>query len=136
AEDAILDRIVTGVQTCALPICRARRGARVRPEPHPGGGPHLLRRGVGAGHAPRRRPAHRGRCPRPRGGRLRRDGGLRMSAEERTLERIEANVLTVMLTRLGSIADALAEKHIGSERVENLAILAVAQGRKPAPNYF
>ena len=37
-----------------------------------------------------------------------------MSAEERTLERIEANVLTVMLTRLGSIADALAEKNIGS----------------------
>lgn len=59
-----------------------------------------------------------------------------MSAEERTLERIEANVLTVMLTRLGSIADALAEKNIGSERVENLAILAVEQGRKRAPNYF
>src|SRR5256885_16916231 len=30
AEDGIRDYKVTGVQTCALPICRASRGGRVR----------------------------------------------------------------------------------------------------------
>src|SRR5207249_5387179 len=30
AEDGIRDRNVTGVQTCALPICAHRRGARGR----------------------------------------------------------------------------------------------------------
>src|SRR5207248_8557297 len=38
AEDGIRDRTVTGVQTCALPICRrphTRREARSRPAPAP-----------------------------------------------------------------------------------------------------
>src|SRR6266704_4686866 len=31
AEDGIRDRNVTGVQTCALPICGRRRGVEIRP---------------------------------------------------------------------------------------------------------
>src|SRR5256885_12482240 len=63
AEDGIRDYKVTGVQTCALPISRERRGA-------PRGGPLLAtarRRagGAGGGDARRRRPLGR----HPRGGR-------------------------------------------------------------------
>src|SRR5437868_14422962 len=52
AEDGIRDRNVTGVQTCALPIC--------------GQGTRLPRRGPGRGPGPDRRPgaaaARPGRC--------------------------------------------------------------------------
>lgn len=56
--------------------------------------------------------------------------------QKRHLERIHASVLTVMLSRVGTIADALAEKNVGSERIENLGILAIEQGRKAAPTYM
>lgn len=57
------------------------------------------------------------------------------AAQQRHLEKLIASVLTVMFTRLGSVADALAEKNVGSEKIENLAILAVEQGRKQAVNF-
>src|SRR3712207_3076232 len=94
AEDGMRDIGVTGVQTCALPICRRggahrRRGAhrgrhrgrdggrprrrRRRRHPHPGrrGDAQRLRRLRGAARA----PSARGAAARPRLGRRRRRGG-------------------------------------------------------------
>lgn len=56
--------------------------------------------------------------------------------EKRKLERLEASTLTVMLTRLGSVADALAEKNVGSAQIENLALISVELGRKDAEAKF
>lgn len=56
--------------------------------------------------------------------------------EKRKLEQLEASALTVMFTRLGSVADALAEKNVGSARIENLALIAVELGRKEAEGRF
>src|SRR5690606_39627558 len=89
AEDGIRDFHVTGVQTCALPICPPRREA-----PLPSGGPQPLASGGGlrggpAGPGPgplharqRLDPAGAGRA---RG--ARRDGRLR-SEERREGERV------------------------------------------------
>src|SRR4029079_19831219 len=35
AEDGIRDKLVTGVQTCALPICKSVEGSPYRPAPLP-----------------------------------------------------------------------------------------------------
>src|SRR5207244_7353744 len=72
AEDGIRDDLVTGVQTCALPICpslsrrRARRShaPRERKAPPPEETPHRRQRGFdgegGPGHHSRLRHHHRG----------------------------------------------------------------------------
>src|SRR5256885_6590902 len=70
AEDGIRDYKVTGVQTCALPICARGEAARERYPPllRPHGGPrrsHLARRGrAGLRHA---RALPRGRHPLDQG---------------------------------------------------------------------
>src|SRR5205823_12241301 len=76
AEDGIRDKLVTGVQTCALPIwsgtapfnARLRdgshRASRRRTAPSPSPDPAGL--SVGGHRAPRRRAARRGRSTRPR----------------------------------------------------------------------
>src|SRR5207245_4481901 len=52
-EDGIRDATVTGVQTCALPISRAREGGPRGPGPHGAGGVSLLAHTrVGAGPRP------------------------------------------------------------------------------------
>ena len=56
--------------------------------------------------------------------------------EERQLQKLEANALTVMLTSLGTIADTLAEKSVGSERIENIAILAIEQAHIKIPERY
>src|SRR3712207_9460424 len=65
AEDGIRDIGVTGVQTCALPICRAppRSGAR-RTRLRSGGASRRCR----APRRARRRPGRGGRSSRPPGG--------------------------------------------------------------------
>src|SRR6266478_636219 len=49
AEDGIRDLTVTGVQTCALPICRARTGAADRRSARPAGGGRERQPRVGQG---------------------------------------------------------------------------------------
>src|SRR5207247_3583763 len=61
AEDGIRDPLVTGVQTCALPICRVRARSPLDARPH-----HLREHGVAP---PPRAPRLRGRRRRV-GGRL------------------------------------------------------------------
>src|SRR3989441_3861199 len=96
AEDGIRDKLVTGVQTCALPISH---GGRPRP-PARGGGPHRLRaRGLrrvrgacprgGAraapvpGGDPRQQPSGRRRADRDRDRRGRPRAGLRAAGAAR-----------------------------------------------------
>src|SRR5207248_8437966 len=54
AEDGIRDRTVTGVQTCALPICAARRGGD-GPARHPGRRDHPRGAGTRPGRSEERR---------------------------------------------------------------------------------
>src|ERR671926_1031407 len=79
AEDGIRDHCVTGVQTCALPICREHRpppnvqpprrgpcagvGGRAQPGPAPAGSARAELAQGGADRAPRARPRRGG--PRP-----------------------------------------------------------------------
>lgn len=56
--------------------------------------------------------------------------------QKRHLEQLEATTLTATLTKLGSIADALAEKGVGSERIENLALIAIEHGHKAGRRGF
>src|SRR2546425_8663086 len=55
AEDGIRDKLVTGVQTCALPICRHDRECQPPPQ-----GPRATRRS--ANHHPDERAGGAGRC--------------------------------------------------------------------------
>src|SRR5437762_5265764 len=50
AEDGIRDTSVTGVQTCALPICNADRHRAVGENPHPFVGPGVLKIGGNSAH--------------------------------------------------------------------------------------
>src|SRR5438552_18850646 len=91
AEDGIRDDLVTGVQTCALPISRpaprptSRRPARRTAAPRPA-------RRAGARRRPPTRPPAACRCrlPRRRQARLSRSVALRASIPERRL--LEATV--------------------------------------------
>lgn len=56
--------------------------------------------------------------------------------QRRHLERLEASVLTEMLVHVGQCQSALAEKGLGSGKVENLALLAVEHGRTKAPSFM
>src|SRR6266404_8773481 len=47
AEDGIRDKLVTGVQTCALPIYAVDRNALPRPDPNQHAGVHLPHRAAG-----------------------------------------------------------------------------------------
>lgn len=60
----------------------------------------------------------------------------REELEKRKLEQLEAGALTIMLTRLGSVADALAEKNVGSAQIENLALISVELGRRDSEAKF
>src|SRR6266536_5210633 len=69
AEDGIRDPLVTGVQTCALPICRSAPRRRAEP-PAPGARARLDGAAVGwtrsrGGSAPRRLAGDAGRRSRP-----------------------------------------------------------------------
>src|SRR3712207_4285236 len=87
AEDGIRDIGVTGVQTCALPICRPPRSRGGRPAACGDGTPG--RAGAGSARPPRtrhggpggRRPSPRSRCRRDSG--RRRRGGRRGSPRRR-----------------------------------------------------
>src|SRR2546425_12592741 len=89
AEDGIRDKLVTGVQTCALPICRPRRTPAQGVPPSRSRGQHsLATRTPGIGEARRllRPPARwprrvRSRRPGPRPDREPRDSLVR--SEER-----------------------------------------------------
>src|SRR5256886_2800279 len=65
AEDGIRDLTVTGVQTCALPICFCGRSRGSRPPPRPPGPAGGLRR-YRAARAAGRQKARHSRSPRPR----------------------------------------------------------------------
>src|SRR2546425_5084656 len=84
AEDGIRDKLVTGVQTCALPICEgavrtrgahggggAERAARARPRAHPGVRPDPRGRAGAGARSPIRGAAggDAARSPRPGAGR-------------------------------------------------------------------
>src|SRR5207245_8098914 len=63
AEDGIRDATVTGVQTCALPICAARGAPGAACLAHPPGERALAARGPEARGAPRARRRPAGRRP-------------------------------------------------------------------------
>src|SRR5205807_5406080 len=81
AEDGIRDYKVTGVQTCALPICPTRPAAPVRPAVPRGSlpAPHDRRGGFGPHYCPAHHPGAWGRSDCRERGRWRR----RVRSEER-----------------------------------------------------
>lgn len=58
------------------------------------------------------------------------------AVQQRQLERLQAKVITDMLSYVGQAGTVLSEKGLGSERIENLAILAVEYGERRAPEHM
>lgn len=56
--------------------------------------------------------------------------------EKRHLQELEAKTLTVMLSSIGTIADALAEKNVGSRNIENIALIAIEQAQNRAAELY